>query len=290
MGRGDLPYRTEQTQRTIYWVAGGFMAIGLMVTGYGAFSANVLVAIAGLLMVGLAQACAAILLAIYRLEDRFIATAQRLDHLRESFGRREALPLAPAEVGPTGSVRLFDLAASLPANRASLISAVLDRDVFPRLVAPANETSGELHHFDQDDPASLMRQWEVAIGKDDLHTARLIHAALTERGETEVSRKPVDDLDALVDREARRLRTTFAGCVRDRNYAGALAIGEEIIRLLPEHSLAADFKRIKPHLYRRMDRAAPGQPPENRPESLMVGNGGTALAFRSIPRSTPSNS
>ena len=113
-------------------------------------------------------------------------------------------------------MRLFDLAGSLPANRASLISAVLDHDVFPRLVAPGNETSSE----------------------------------------PEVSRKRADDLDALVDREARRLRTTFAGCVRDRDYAGALAIGGEIIRVLPDHSLAADFRHIKPHLHKRLDSAA----------------------------------
>lgn len=296
MGRGDLPHRAEQTQLTIYLVAGLFMAIGLTVTGYGAFGANdaqhVLIAIAGLLMVGLAPACAAILLAIYRLEERFIATARRFDHLRESFGRREALPLALAEDERVGSMRLFDLAASSPANRASLISAVLDRSVFPRLVASANENSGEPQHFDQDNPASLTRRWEVAIRKDDLRTARLLHAPLSKIGAPEAARKLVDDLDALVHREARRLRTSFAGYVRDRDYVGALAIGEEIVRLLPDHSLAVDFTRIKPHLQRRVESAVlagQGQPLGTPQESLMVGNGGTALAFRSVPRRVPSN-
>ncbi|HUU85799.1 MAG TPA: hypothetical protein VM243_20065 [Phycisphaerae bacterium] len=66
------------------------------------------------------------------------------------------------------------------------------------------------------------------------------------------------DHAAGADRSAERraLRQEFAGCIHRREYASALARGDEIVRRFPDSGAASDFQRVRPHLLRRIELTA----------------------------------
>ncbi|MCP4248288.1 MAG: hypothetical protein GY778_14675 [bacterium] len=59
--------------------------------------------------------------------------------------------------------------------------------------------------------------------------------------------------DAISDK--RRLRSEFAQLIHRRDYRGALAKGDEIDRRFPNSTAAVDFRRVRPHLARRIELA-----------------------------------
>jgi len=52
--------------------------------------------------------------------------------------------------------------------------------------------------------------------------------------------------------DKRRLREEFAGLIYRRDYAGALSKGDEIATRYPDSTAATDFRRVRPHLMRRI--------------------------------------
>ena len=63
---------------------------------------------------------------------------------------------------------------------------------------------------------------------------------------------------AAVLAEKRQLRTEFAGLIHRGDYAGALVKGDEIVDRFPESTAARDFRRVRPHLLRRIHLAKRG--------------------------------
>jgi hypothetical protein len=58
----------------------------------------------------------------------------------------------------------------------------------------------------------------------------------------------------------RRLREEFAGLVYRQEYAAALAKGDELANRFPDSTAAADFRRVRPHLVRRIQLAESASP------------------------------
>jgi len=56
--------------------------------------------------------------------------------------------------------------------------------------------------------------------------------------------------------EKRRLREEFARLIHERQYTEALAKGDELQRRFPNSTTASDFRRVRPHLVRRIELAS----------------------------------
>ncbi len=76
--------------------------------------------------------------------------------------------------------------------------------------------------------------------------------------EQEVPADTTAEADVLA--EKRKLRTDFAGLIHDKDYAAALAKGDELVTRFPESTAATDFRRVRPHLVRRIQLAKNAEP------------------------------
>jgi len=63
-------------------------------------------------------------------------------------------------------------------------------------------------------------------------------------------------LEQLIDQSAAHLRQSFVGHIHREDYEGALAVGQRIVELMPEHDIAEDFQQIKPFLFERVKKIA----------------------------------
>jgi hypothetical protein len=174
-------------------------------------------------------------------------------------------------------VESVDLAAVGMGDPALLAAAVLDRDRFPRLAAileePAGDESsdsasstngnGATPHAADVYPAAdgvtsvnMMRRWGVAMRDGDLGAAREVFSALVDTADADWVSDMRRSLDDLTRRIEGRLRDRFAGCVRDGDFEGALAVGDEIRLHLADRPIAGDFARIEPHILRKLGRSA----------------------------------
>jgi hypothetical protein len=104
-----------------------------------------------------------------------------------------------------------------------------------------------------------IHRWEIAFVRGDLVTCRTVFSILVDTASPDLVAELEEQLRDLERRTGRRLREAFNENVRCEDYAGALATGTEILRLLPNSSIAADFERIRPHLLRRVERAVQAQ-------------------------------
>ena len=177
-------------------------------------------------------------------------------------------------------VTVIDLASFGRGDPGVLAAASLDRDVFPRLVAtmeahpPASShdsesdttavtssdvPSGAAAREDQEGTKNrrtagsvttknLLREWQAGLWNDDLLACRTVYAALVDVVDP-AELVPLEvQLTRLADRREQALREAFSQCATRRDYAGMLEVGEQICRLLPDRPVAADFRRIRPHL------------------------------------------
>jgi hypothetical protein len=109
---------------------------------------------------------------------------------------------------------------------------------------------------------NLLRQWKVALRDGDLAGCRAVYSALIDTAGTEAAASLGAQVEELADRIERSFREAFSLRVRERDYAGALAIGERMCSLLPDRAVVAEFLRVRAHLLRRLNReAAPPDEP-----------------------------
>jgi len=203
---------------------------------------------------------------------------------------QDARPLAvptSKQVLPT-----IDLANAPMENADVLAAATLERGVFPRLVRameaePPAQSSDAVSLMEDDsgdeipvdalewfdgplaETASvrsaaavrnILRSWRVALRARDLPTCRRVFAALEDTADASVVdplRQPLGELIARIERE---LRDEFTQRRRAGDFPGMLRVGQCICALLPERPIAAEFRRIEPHILRRAQEDELGVP------------------------------
>lgn len=111
---------------------------------------------------------------------------------------------------------------------------------------------GSKHLSDDDVVGSLLERWEVASGEGDVATCRRVLASLANRADRELVVGLRDELPRIMERAESALREAFAECVRSRDFAGAVTVGDRITESLPESRIARDYDAIKPHLLRHL--------------------------------------
>ncbi len=131
-----------------------------------------------------------------------------------------------------------------------------------------SETSAQPNDIEDDDTEfagaatkNLVRQWKVALRDGDLAGCRAVYSALVDTAGAEAVASLGAQVEELADRIERSFREAFSLRVRERDYAGALAIGERMCSLLPDRPVVAEFMRVRPYLLRRLD-PEPAQPDE----------------------------
>lgn len=111
---------------------------------------------------------------------------------------------------------------------------------------------GSKHLSDDDVVGPLLERWEVASGEGDVATCRRVLASLANRADRELVVGLRDELPRIMERAESALREAFAECVRSRDFAGAVTVGDRITESLPESRIARDYDAIKPHLLRHL--------------------------------------
>ena len=220
--------------------------------------------------------------------DPSLLTAATLD--RSVFPRiaknsNEPAP-APTSATPSGNLpenaRAQDAsntedAAPTPAAAPTPDLAPTPDAAVPRVVVPTDrpETRQTEEHSDNgatradraatapgaDHPPDPHRLWKKALRNDDLPTCRTLLPTLSTGADPETIAALTSEMEELADRIEDSLRTAFADCVRQKDYAAALATGQKIATLLPDRPIATEFAHLKPHLDLRIEGAAENTPP-----------------------------
>lgn len=262
---------SRHTKKTLYVVAGFYVVVGFVLAVASAIDGDRLGTFLGFLIVSGALCGAALLRTVLRLGQQIAAISETLDHLADGPARLEdRLRHKPHEAEKPGDVRMIDLSRFGDGDPSVLTAATLDRSVFPRLVTTMSDTSRAPSQRAKSDgvPSTdagaqrggpgtkdLLRRWKVALRSGDLGECRAILSTLVDVADP-VELDPLRaQIEALADRTERALRRTFADRVHEHDLAAALAVGEQIIRLLPDRPVADGFRRIEPHLARRVREA-----------------------------------
>lgn len=282
-----LAESTNQTSKTLYLITGVYVVIGFLLAIFSANNGDRMGTFLGFVIISGALGAAVLLRSVLRMGLYISRVTENLEQVRAGIERMEkAGANIAAANGETGQVRTLDLANIGRGDPTILTAATLDRSVFPRLVAamedhppargeedalttpetlPASSTideqpvdgaTGRDPSADvQAEPATrnLLRQWKVAVRNADLVTCRSVLSALVDTASEDELRPLRAQLEALADRAEGPLHDAFSRRVREHDYAGALAIGERIVCLLPDRRIAEEFKRIEPHLVRRIE-------------------------------------
>jgi len=280
-----LTKSARRNQYTVYLIAGMYVAIGLLLTGYSTISGEMIIGFVGLMIVALAAGAAVVLLTTLRLGERLSCMMERSARIDESLVRIEAALAGWERERAKSDVTMVDLSAVGKGEPMELAGAVLDRNAFPRLVAAMNgsaeqalaESDVEIGQSEphteaglETEPSiecatpspvadicsasskNLHRQWTVALREGDVRVCREVFSAMVDTVDPDMVVEYRRALEALVARTDKRLREAFSRCVRESDFAGALAVGDEICEALPDSRIARDFLRAKPHLLRHL--------------------------------------
>ncbi len=188
---------------------------------------------------------------------------ETLEHISETLEKKEVEIVNLAEVGK--------------GDPGELSSTILQHSAFPRLVVPVEDGEESADYADEDDSTSLLgrkqvvaaenisavgtmnstrtvrstdlqRRWMIAMHDEDVLACRAVLAELNESVDASLLTAYQDALARLVKDVKKDLRVRFMRCLHAGDIRGALRVGEEIISVLPDHRIAADFERIKPKL------------------------------------------
>ena len=230
----------------------------------------------GFLAIGAALATALMVKIMIDLHARLTAVVDSLNEIRGQLARMEQDRTSAASSDPEDSVEFIDLASLGKGDPAPLTAATLDRRVFPRLVTTMSDEStpgvqpaigagstvdptaaiglgaSEQHLPIGLTPRNLLDEWHVALRDADLATCRRLYATLVDTADPKIVAPLAILLKTLSKHVEHSLRARFAQHVKERNYARALHVGDEICKLFPDHGIATEFERIRPHLIRRV--------------------------------------
>lgn len=284
---------SRRTTKTLFVVAGLYVAIGLAVSASAAYSGDRLSTFLGFLIITGALVAGVMMHAILRLTVRLAGLGDRLDSVHERLQHIEKklhdAQIPAARIPAVPVVQCIDLAAVGTGNPADITAATLERGRYPRLVtvmegpavqvedagarfvgdgavagspetgsmesAPAFDEVEVLRHqaLSAVTTRNLLREWRAGMHDGDLAACRRIFSALVDTTDTVTVLPLSAQLQELTDRTEQRLRAEFSAAVRGRDYAGALDIGERIRQLMPGHAVTQEFERLRPHLMRKLE-------------------------------------
>lgn len=279
----------RRTRKTLYLVAGLYVAVGFVVAATTAVEGNFLGTFLGFLMISgalsvgiIARTALHVLVRIASIEESLEDFSERIEGL---------IPLVQnqsSNVGSVGSVArsvqpmpTLDLSRIGIGDPEVLAAATLDRDVYPRLVSSIEEATEDATGFSNGhgssaareperatvEPASspanghsvttknLLHQWKSAMADSDLKKCRQVLSALVDLVEPDAAAPLRTQIDELENRIEHTLRDQFSRQVRSREFSAALETGGRLCELLPDRPVAAEFQRLRPILSRRADAA-----------------------------------
>lgn len=278
----------RRTRKTLYLVAGLYVAIGFVVAATTAVEGNFLGTFLGFLMISgalsvgiIARTALHVLVRIASIEESLGEFSERVEGL---------IPLVRSEASPSAQIRqpvgqsdqptpTLDLAKIGLGDPEVLAAATLDRDVYPRLVssideapddaptgmhaqsresgAASGESNGQPPHAGSNGHSvttkNLLHQWKSAMADSDLKKCRQVLSALVDLVEPNAVAPLRTQIHDLEDRVEHSLREQFSREVRGREFTAAILTGGRLCELLPDRPVAAEFQRLKPILTRRAD-------------------------------------
>jgi len=268
----------RHARRTLYVVAGFYVVVGFVAAAGSAVGGDRLGTFIGFLIISGAIGGAVALRSILHVEacvsamsEALLDARDRLTHLERSVGalREPTQGIDPRSVDAAAR-KLLDLASIGSGDPSLLTAATLDRAVFPRLVASMEEeppaqsaevtdtttSSGEPETEGASlTPASinLLRQWRIALRNGDLAGCRAVYSAMIDTVGAEEAEPLRVQIEQLADRVEQSLREAFVAKFRAGDLAEALALGERISHLLPDRPVTTEFRRLEPHIRRRLE-------------------------------------
>jgi hypothetical protein len=288
MTRKSSPLKaTNRTRKTLYVVAGFYIAIGLFMAAGAALAGDRLSAFLGFLIVSGALAAGLASAALLRLNAQLCEVSEALNDIRgklKSIAKDDrAGKIRRANRSAADTAAAIDLTALGKGNTDLLTVKTLDRKEFPRLVTamdstPPAESAGAVddhriagskrsaHNTASisvvglDDvqqsigftAKNLLRVWKVALRDGDLATCRSVFSALVDTADTSVIVPLSSQLQELTQRTERSLRSAFSKHLRAKDYAAALEVGDQINTLFSDSRAAIDFMQVKPNLEARL--------------------------------------
>ena len=262
---------SRRTRRTLYLVAGLYVAIGFLLLAWG-LNGDLAIAFLGFLLISGTLAFSVLLSVVLGVSIRLTLINDALDGIR---GRMTRLATSLDDLNERTRARdeeratLLNLAAFGSGEPDVLAAATLERQRFPRLVwtmddAPpaesvADTTDGAPSHTDHHEPPAMPfternipRAWRMAVREGDVPACRRLLSTLLDTAEPELVEALTGQLNALEARTEQSLRSSFARCVREGRFEDALSAGARLVTLFKDRPVAEEFERIRPWLERRL--------------------------------------
>jgi hypothetical protein len=257
---------SSRTERVCFVVAAVYASVCLLLLIWSLITGDRLGIFLGLLALGVVFAAALVGRAMIRLDAGLSAVTEGLQDIQDRLARLEQANAARLAETSELETTALDLAAIGHGDPSAVVAATLDRSGFPRLMAtmdrePPAESGGARETENAspdatDDPTdeagvtakNLLRVWRIALRDGDLATCRQVHATLVDTADPATVALLTAQLKQLSGRTEKALREAFSKRIRERDYSGAIGVGERIRSLWPNESIARDFERIKPYL------------------------------------------
>lgn len=283
-------------KRTLYVIAAFYVVVGFVLAVVAAANGDRMGTFLGFMIISGALATAALFRSVMQIGLRISTMGEHLDEVRSRMRRIEAVSSASPEgerAAGVGVAREEVVCVEAASGDASLITAAtLDRGAYPRLVtamaqqppaqAVADHEVAAVEGADgpadllgaafladgrvEDRPLSrnLLRSWKVALREGDLAGCRSMYAALVDTAEPHLVVRLSEQLEALARRVEKQCRERFAACVREQDFDGAVGVGREILRLMPDRQIADEYRQLESHLLRRRAEAQTREEPPLR--------------------------
>jgi len=266
------PERTassRQTKRTLMVVVCLYVVIGFVVAVVSAVAGQPIGAFLGFLIISGSLAASVVLNGVLRVSHELASLREQLETIGHGMAAwtSEAGRSAAPDAGEENSAITLDLASLGPGDPGPITAATLDVSTFPRLLRAERDSAEDRRH-------ELCRQI-AALDASALEGIPAPQDAVPadggagepwpeERHPNETVERPSavtlrPELRSVEDELEESLRVRFSRSIRAADFAAALAIGEQICAHLPDRPVADDFRRIRPHLLRRIARQAPAR-------------------------------
>jgi len=287
----------RNTKKTLYIVAGFYVVVGFVLAFFAVANGDRLGTFLGFVIISGALATATLFRSVMHVGLRVSTMGEHLDEVRRRLQRIEASTQASSGGAPprreSSQDHSLDLAGAATGDASLITAATLDRTRYPRLVStmtqdPPAQAIGDRDTFsdpvdtdglsellgtpflaesvtaDQPMNRNMLGTWKVAVREGDLATCRSMYAALVDTASPQVVVRLGEQLESLARQKEEALRREFAAAVRDGDFDQALAVGREILRLMPDRLIADEYRRLEAHLLRRRAEAEARKKPALR--------------------------
>jgi hypothetical protein len=274
------------TKKTLCVVAAFYVVVGFFLAISAAVQGDRLGTFLGFVIISGALVTAALFRAVLRIGLRISSVGESLDDVGGRLARIErgdtktrSKHETPSQPAPA---RVIDLGTSALVDASLVAAATLDHTSFPRLAdtilehppgtAPQSKPIGETGSVAPENTEAttteatnatstlvshrnLLRSWKVALRDGDFATCRDMYAAMVDTVEPQLVVRLSEQYESLARVCEQALREKFASCVREQDFDGALSVGREIVRLMPDRLVAEEYAKLEAHLLRRRAQA-----------------------------------